>query len=154
MFPYWYINFEITQQSPVSGVTQFVNGHIQTNQNESLIVSSFWLDKNMLVLNQIDFSFKVSSVLGLLVGLLLKPRSFNFFIGWPGVAGEQGALRPDFSPVYAGPERRHHGDQRLDSLPAQRNHNKDRGERDRSQHRGHQHARNVQAQWCMWSAMF
>lgn len=113
---------------------------------------------NMLILNRPNWSFQMysksstffffSSPFSIYLDPF-NPPPVSPFIGWVGFAGEQGALRPYLSSVNTGPERRHHGDQRLDTLPAERNHDKDRRERDCSQHRRHQHARNVQAQWCM-----
>lgn len=74
--------------------------------------------------------------------IISYPFTVYFFLltGGPGLAGEQGALRPDLSPVNAGPEHRHHGNQGPDSLPAERKHDKDRRKGDVSQHRGNQHA--------------
>lgn len=68
------------------------------------------------------------------------------FPGGPAFTRQQSALRPDLGPVDAGPERGNRGNQGPDALSAERSHNKGRRKRDGSQHRGHQHARTVQAQ--------
>lgn len=43
----------------------------------------------------------------------------SLFTARPGFTSEQGALRPDLSPISVGAKRHHHGNQRPDSLPAE-----------------------------------